>query len=265
MSLRISSLYRYPVKGLSPEALTRATLAPAAYFPGDRLFAIEDGPSGFDPGDPRHQPKTKFLVLMRNEALARLRTRYDDATGALLISDGAGERVRGDLATGEGRDAISGFMRDFLKAELRGEPKVLVAPGKFRFTDSPKGFVSIINLASVAAIEDMVGAPVDPLRFRGNIHVEGIPAWAEFDLVGREIATASGVRLKVTSRIVRCAATNVDPVTAERDLSIPATLMQQLGHRDCGIYAEVVAGGPLAPGERFATVAEQGRDRLPFS
>ncbi len=95
---------------------------------------------------------------------------------------------------------------------LRGAPKVLAAPEKdFRFTDSRRGFVSIINRASVAAIENMVGVPVDPLRFRGNVYVDGMAPWAEFDLIGQMLEADSGVRLKVTARIERCAATNVDP------------------------------------------------------
>jgi len=57
------------------------------------------------------------------------------------------------------------------------------------------------------------------------------------------------VRLKIVKRIVRCAATNVDPATAMRDLNIPQTLMRNLGHADCGIYAEVVEGGEIAPGD----------------
>jgi uncharacterized protein YcbX len=264
--MRISSLYRYPVKGLSPEPLTAARLEAGAYFPGDRLFAIENGPCGFDPERPQHQSKTKFLVLMRMEALARLRTRFDDGTSELVIVVDGEERVRASVSTPDGRAAIADFMRTFAGEDLDGDPSLLSAPDGFRFTDSPSGYVSIINLASVASVENLVGAPVDPLRFRGNIHVEGIPAWSEFDLVGRELATASGLRLKVTSRIKRCAATNVDPQTGARDLSIPKTLMQNLGHMDCGIYAEVVASGSLAPGERFEVVEPQGRRQaLPFA
>jgi uncharacterized protein YcbX len=129
---------------------------------------------------------------------------------------------------------------------------VLAAPSGFRFTDSRSGFVSLINLASVAAVADMVGRPVDPLRFRGNVMLEGLEPWAEFDLVGRVIATQSGVRLKVTKRIVRCAATNVDPASGLRDLEIPATLQRRLGHADCGVYAEVLSGGEVGPGDRFS-------------
>jgi len=243
----IQSIYRYPVKGLSPERLDRVHLKPDAYFPGDRLFAIENGPSGFDPAAPQHQPKIKFLMLMRDERLATLRTRYDDATGTLSIAHEGREAVRADLATKEGRLAVEAFVRRFMPNDLRGAPKVLTAPEGYRFTDSPRGFVSIINLASVAALETVTGAAINPLRFRGNLHVTGWPAWHEFDLVDREISVG-GARLKVLKRIVRCAATNVDPDTGIRDLNIPKTLMTTYDHADCGIYAQVIEGGDIATG-----------------
>ncbi len=245
----IRNLYRYPVKGLSPEPLARAELGAGRYFPGDRLYAIENGPAGFDPGAPAHQPKIKFLMLMRNERLAALSTRYDDATSTLTIEEDGRVRVKADLSTRDGRLAVEAFFRRFMPKELRGPPKVLAAPDGFRFTDLRSGFVSIINLASVAALEDAVGAPVNPLRFRGNIYVAGWPAWHEFDLVGRELALGPAVRLQVTKRIERCAATNVDPDTAMRDLSIPDTLLRRFGHSDCGVYGEVIAGGVVAAGD----------------
>jgi uncharacterized protein YcbX len=109
--------------------------------------------------------------------------------------------------------------------------------------------VSIINLASVAAVEGAVGRPVHPLRFRGNVYVTGWPAWHEFDLVGREIAVGKHARLKIIKPIVRCAATNVDPDTGMRDLSIPDTLLRSFGHANCGVYGEVVEAGDIARGD----------------
>ncbi|SCY27556.1 MOSC domain-containing protein [Microvirga guangxiensis] len=253
MSIRIASLQRYPVKGLSPENLETATLDKGGYFPGDRLFAIENGPAGFEPSSPQHQPKIKFLMLMRNESLARLKTRYLDRITTLFIEEGGREVARGDLSTEQGRLAIEAFFRRYMPRELRGPPKVLTAPDGFRFTDSRRGYVSLINLASVRQLETVIGAPVDPLRFRGNLHIDGLEPWAEFDLVGQVLTTASGVRLKVTKRIERCAATNVDPDTGIRDLQIPKSLMQAYGHFDCGIYAEVLSGGSIAVGDHLET------------
>ncbi|HEY8382125.1 MAG TPA: MOSC N-terminal beta barrel domain-containing protein [Microvirga sp.] len=261
--MRIASLYRYPVKGLSPERLASAVLDKDAYFPGDRVFAVENGPSGFDPANPAHQPKIKFLMLMRNESLARLSTRFEDATGTLVIEEGGREAARGALGTPEGRLAIEAFFRRFMPAELRGAPKVLASPQGFRFTDSTKGYVSLINLASVRDFEERIGVPVDPLRFRGNVHVEGLAPWAEFDLLGQVISLPSGLRLKVTKRIERCAATNVDPATGMRDLQIPKALMRHYGHFDCGIYAKVLTGGAMSEGERL-TVETAAQEALPF-
>jgi uncharacterized protein YcbX len=245
---KIRAIYRYPVKGLSPEPMQQAWLAAGETLPGDRLYAIGNGPSRFDPAQPRYQPKTHYLMLMRNERLARLKTRFDAPSGTLVIALEGREAVRGDLGTGQGRAAIERFFAGFCPDELRGPPRLLHAPG-FSFSDVARKVVSIINLASVAALEDVIGAAIDPLRFRGNVHVTGWPAWRELDLVGQEIATGSGARLKVVKRIVRCAATNVDPDTGVRDLAIPDALQRAYGHSDCGIYAEVVMPGEIAVGD----------------
>jgi uncharacterized protein YcbX len=264
MDIRIAALHRYPVKGLSPERLTRVQLERGAYFPADRLYAIENGPSGFDPEAPAHQSKIKFLMLMRNEGLARLRTRYLDETSELVIEHDGGEAVRARLDDEAGREAVARFFARAFSGDLKGAPRVLAAPPGFRFTDARSGYVSILNLASVRAIEDLVGAPVDPLRFRANLHVEGLEPWAEFDLLGATLAGPGGVRLTVTDRIDRCAATNVDPATGLRDLSIPHTLMRRLGHPDCGVYATISAGGALSEGERLTVTLKAKQERLPF-
>lgn len=243
----IDAIYRYPVKGLTPQKLERTTLAVGATLPADRLYAIENGPSGFDPAAPAYFPKQRFLMLMRNERLAGLRTDYDEASHTLTIGHEGREAARGDLRTREGRLAIEAFFRRFMPKELRGPPKVLFGEGH-SFSDVSKKVVSIINLASVAAVENAAGAAVHPLRFRGNLHVAGWPAWHEFELMGHTLEIG-GARLKVIKRIVRCAATDVDPDTGMRDLTVPKTLQQSFGHADCGVYAEVIAGGDIALGD----------------
>jgi len=256
---KVQAIYRYPVKGLSPEPLEQTSLAVCETLLADRLYAVENGPSGFDPAAPRHQPKQRYLMLMRNERLARLRTHFDDRNHMLVIRSDGHEAARGDLRTDAGRAAIEQFFARFCADELRGAPRVLSAPG-FSFSDVARKVVSIINLNSVVAIEDIVGVPVHPLRFRGNLYVSGWPAWRELDLVGEDIAIGNSARLKIVKRIVRCAATNVDPDTGVRDLTIPDTLLRRFGHADCGVYGEVVSAGPIAVGDRVSIRdAESGR------
>jgi uncharacterized protein YcbX len=261
----IQAMYRYPIKGLTPEPLAAVALRPGQTVPGDRIYAIENGPSGFDPAAPAHLPKQRFLMLMLNERLATLRAVFDQASHTLAIAQPspilgphateAGQTVSGDLTTAEGRAVIERFFATFCGNELRGPPKVLFASGH-SFSDVARKVVSIINLASVRALEETVGAPIDPLRFRANLYVDGWPAWREFDLLGQTLAAGPTARLKLVKRIVRCAATNVDPQTGLRDLALPQALQQTYGHADCGVYAEVVEGGEVKVGD--AILAESG-------
>jgi len=58
-----------------------------------------------------------------------------------------------------------------------------------------------------------------------------------------------GARADVFKPIVRCAATEVDPATAERDMEIPRALFDHYGHVLCGIYVKVTNAGRVAEGD----------------
>jgi uncharacterized protein len=250
MSAQITGLYRYPVKGLSPEPLSQVALGIGQTFPADRRYAIENGPSGFDPKAPGWLPKPYFLMLMRNESLAGLKTHFDDHSHCLTIRRDGEVAAQGDLETAQGRAAIEQFFTANFAADLKGTPKVISGEGH-SFSDVARKVVSIINLSSVGAVAGLVDWDVHPLRFRANVYVTGWPAWHEFELLDRTLAIGD-VRLKVVKRIKRCAAVNVDPDTAIRDLEIPNALQRRLGHADCGIYAEVIAPGTLRVGDEVA-------------
>jgi uncharacterized protein YcbX len=193
-------------------------------------------------------PKSYFLMLMRNERLAGLQTHFEDHTNLLTLREHGKVVARGDLETEPGRAAVETFFATKFAAELKGPPKI-ISGGGHSFSDDAKKLVSIINLGSLKALENIVGQPVHPLRFRANLYVSGWPAWHEFELLN-QILTIGETRLKIVKRIVRCAAVNVDPESAARDLEIPHTLMRRFGHADCGIFAEVIAGGSIATGDR---------------
>src|SRR5437868_9502849 len=126
-SIRIEAIYRYPVKGLSAESLPAVRLMTGETIAADRLYAVENGPSGFDPAAPAYLPKQRFLMLMRNERLARLRTRLDTETHVLMIELDGATAARGDLRTAAGRETVESFLAEFCADELRGPPKVLHA------------------------------------------------------------------------------------------------------------------------------------------
>ena len=250
--MHVASLYRYPVKGLSPEPLQSVALCTGETLPFDRVYAIENGAGRFDPGAPRHLPKINFLMLMRDERLATLKTRFEDASETLTILRDGKRVARGQLTTALGRQLIEQFIAAYMKAELRGAPRIVHAPGH-SFSDVAAKCVHIVNLASVRELERIVGRAVDPLRFRANVYLDDGEAWAELGWMDRVIEIGPA-KLQAFARTQRCEATNVDPGTGARDMAIPAHLMRTWGHQDFGIYAKIVTGGQISVGTAAAVL-----------
>ncbi len=246
----VAALYTYPVKGMTAHALQRAALEPGATMPLDRVFAIENGPGRFDPTMPRHLPKINFLMLMRNERLAGLEARFEQDTGCLTILREGRQVARGDLSSALGRGLIEQFLAAYFATELRGAPKIVSAQGH-SFSDVAKKCLHIVNLASVRELERIAARAIDPLRFRANVYLDGLSPFAEIHWIGRRLRLG-GVELTVIDRTVRCAATEVDPQTAKRDLSIPALLRRTFNRDDFGIYMEVTKAGMVAVGDPAA-------------
>jgi uncharacterized protein YcbX len=244
----VRSIWRHPVKGFSPEPLDAVSLTAGACFPLDRLYAVEDGPSGFNPRAPEHISKQKFTVLARIPALARVRTRFDDATGTLEATFEGMAPIRARLDQAEGREAFAQWLTQALGDQLRGTLRVLPSPGAHRFMDDVEGFVSIVNLASVRDLSRKIGRPVDPRRFRANIYVDGWPPWLENQMSEARLVLGQ-THARVLKPIVRCMATHVDPDTGERDIDLVRALFETYEHRFCGIYANITRGGRLALGD----------------
>ena len=241
-------LARHPVKGFTPERLPRVELRVGEGFPYDRAFAVEDGPSGFDPDAPAHVSKTKFTVLAKTPAVARVRTRFDDATGIFHAKARGAAPIAADLSTEADRARFAVWLGEVLGDDVRGPLRVLPAPGAHRFYDHPQGFVSLINLESVRDIERRIGRPVDPLRFRANIYVSGWPAWSELEAESRTV-TLGQARARVFKTITRCAATHVDPDLGVRDIDMVETLRREYGHVLCGLYLHIERAGALKLGD----------------
>ena len=197
-------------------------------------------------------------MLMRDEQLARLDTHFDPQTGMLKISDQGLPVLKADMSDPKGRQGAEEFFRLMLDLPPEQTPNFVTA-APHRFTDVSvvsaelMNAVSLINLASVSAFGNEVGAQIDPARFRGNICFDGWPAFSELGLVGREIRIGQA-RARVILRTQRCAATEVNPMTAQRDVPVPRHLMQTYGHRDMGVYAEILEGGDLQTGDKITLI-----------
>jgi uncharacterized protein YcbX len=250
--MHIESLYRYPVKGLTPEALERAVLAPGRCIPWDRAFALAQGDSSLDVANPVWVAKTNFMCLLRNARIALLQTRFDEAAGILRIESLEGEILEASPFTPEGQAALTVFFTAYLGAEARyGEaarPPFFFHAQDHSFCDHKTQVISLIGLGSLRALEGAVGAARDKRRFRANIYIDDIKPWAEFDWLGREISVG-GVRMVVEERIDRCGATNVNPDTAERDANPVKELQKNFGHIELGVFARVLTPGEIRVGD----------------
>ena len=245
--MRIDYLYRYPVKGLSAEALEATEVEAGGAIPWDRAFALAQGDSGFDPAHPAWLPKTNFMCLLRNARIAGLRTLFDPRSGRLVIEAADGTGVAADALTAAGRSAIERFLVAFLGPDARGTPRFHHIPGHV-FADQRSPVISLIGLASLRDFEARLGARRHRRRFRANVWFSGAPAWAELEWVGREVQMGGAV-LRVVKRITRCNATEVNPLTTERDADPVAELRRLYGHSDLGVHAEVIGGGRFAVGD----------------
>ena len=252
MNGAIESLYRHPVKGLTPELMRSVTLEAGAYFPGDRDYAIEVGPSGFDPAAPKHISKQRFTVLARFPELARVKTRLDDTSGIFHVGDAHGFGVETRLDTEEGRGALERFLQAFLGEEASGKLRVLASPPGYRFMDHPQGYISVMNLASVRAVETAIGQLVDPLRFRANVYVDGLKPWAEDEWVAGARVELGEAELSVFKPIVRCVATHVNLETGERDIDMVGQMREHFGRDTLGTYFSITRGGVVKVGDQLA-------------
>jgi uncharacterized protein YcbX len=193
--------------------------------------------------------KEAFVMLMRDgdERLAALRCGYEDDGAVLVATPPDGPSWRSDLRTPAGRADATARLNALLGPRADGAARVVPA-GSLSLTDIPQNGLSLINLASVEELARRVGRPIDPLRFRANVYVAGLPAWAERDWIGRRIIIGSLV-VHVDAHIERCKATQVDPTTAARDLDTVRLLREHYGHVELGVYAEVIEIGRIAVGD----------------
>jgi GntR family transcriptional regulator / MocR family aminotransferase len=244
--IAVSKIYRYPIKGLSAQALSSVTLEADKPFPQDRMFALVRPGAPIDRSDPKWAKKGLFVMLMLEENLARVNTHLDVDSLLLTVKQGNLQVMSAQLADEGDRAKVENFLWQLLPT-LRAPPALVRSNGG-HFMDKPDNVISLINLATVRSLEQRWGVEIDPLRFRANIYIDGAKPWEEFDWVGSEIRIGDAV-FAVDRKNGRCGATNVNPLTGRRDLDIPGSLRAAFGHKNLGVYLLVRDGGEIAVGD----------------
>lgn len=263
---QVALLYRYPVKGFTPQRCDELVIQDDGRVQGDRVLAFRFA----DATTPEQQdgldywPKSRGLALMDFPSLARLTVSFDGITlrfteAATVIAEaGLDPAGRRELADRVGEWILAG--PDAGRLDRPGRlPLELVGDGvTSRFQDRPRGFVSLHAAASVDAVaEHTPGVRVDSRRFRSNVVIDGTPAWEELDWAEQGAAVRVGqVQFTAQKPIVRCTAVMANPDTGERDAPLLKTLTRQFGQQQPTLGALLLpttGGGTVRVGDMVAT------------
>jgi len=261
----VRGIFRYPIKGLSPQAVHGVELEEGKPFPFDRVFALARPGAVIDAHEPRWAKKGRFLMLMLDEALARVRSHVDPETLRLTLTVNEPAARHGssstshetlllelDLGTPEGRAQVAAFFHQHVPG-LAAEPTFVHARDG-HFMDKPENVMSCINLATVRQVEKDLGMAIDPLRFRANFYIDGLEPWEEFGWIGGEVMLGD-VLFRVDRRNGRCGAINVNPASGARDLDLPNELRKRYGHKDLGVYLVARQRGKVVIGDQVVLPA----------
>ncbi|MEJ6390852.1 MOSC domain-containing protein [Gymnodinialimonas ulvae] len=240
MTWTLDRIWRHPIKGIGAEPLDRVDLAANRPVPGDRAWAVLE--SGGDASDGWRSCRN-FLRGAKGPSLMAVMARSEGEVFHFSHPD------RPDITVDPTRDhaALFDWLAPIYPAE-RPAPAALVPAPPEGMSDAPFASISILNAASLRALGQKLGQSLDPRRFRGNLLVEGLAPWEEFDLVGKTLSIGDA-RLEVIEPITRCRATEANPETGRRDANTLRGLEDGWGHQDLGVYAMVRSAGTIATGD----------------
>lgn len=246
MTGRLAGIWRHPIKAIGREALDRVDVGPEQTLPGDRRWAVlRAGAEGRRaPDEGTWAPCGNFVRAAGNPALMAITAR-SEADDSLVLRHPDLPELTFDPGR-EGDRAVAWISR--LCAPPAPAPGRLVAAGSAGMTDSPWPSISLVNLASLRALSQRLGRPLEPERFRANLAVDGLGPWEEFEWIGRRLRVGTAV-FEVRERITRCRATEANPATGRRDAATLDALEQGWNHADFGVYMAAVEGGSLATGD----------------
>lgn len=249
MEPHLAGIWRHPLKGIGAEALDSTALEPSRVLPWDRRFAVAHGASAYDPAAPAWVARRNFVVQAHVAQLVRATAALDHASGTVTLAHPDHAPVTLAPGTPEGDAALTAWIEGLAGAHQPGPYRVAEVPGQ-AMTDMEPPYISLLSRASLRALAQHAGHPMEERRFRGNLWIDGLAPWAEEAWIGREIAIGP-VRLRVDEPIGRCRATEAGPA-GRYDHPTVATLRRTRGHTEFGVYATVLTAGTVAVGDRLA-------------
>jgi uncharacterized protein YcbX len=223
---RVSAIYRYPVKSMAAQPLPDVEVFWRGLV-GDRRWAfIREGMqrNGFP-----------WLTIRQKPDLWHYRPYF--------IDPGRPDASQTVVVTPSG---VELEVADPKLAEELGDGVTVMKQNRGIFDTMP---LSLMTTQTVRSLGTIVGADLDPLRFRPNLVIDtGTDEQFPEDRWVGSVLRINKMRMRVDIRDSRCVLITVDPVTTQRNPAVLAAIARHRGN--ClGVYGSPVQPGHIAVGD----------------
>lgn len=240
---KVTSLWRHPIKSHGREAIDAVTLIAGQTMPGDRVWAVAHEASKADGS--KWVSCGNFSRVSKAPKLMAMSAALDEARGLVTLSHP--ELVDLTFDPDEESAAFLEWVRPIMPENRAQSARIIKVPER-GMTDSDFPSVTLCNPASHKAVEQRMGQDLSIHRWRGNIWIDGLEPWEEFNWMGKDIRIGEAV-LRPLERTDRCAATTTNPETGVRDADTLSAL-ESFGHQDFSVRAQVIQGGDIRIGSK---------------
>jgi uncharacterized protein YcbX len=249
MRPHVAEIWRHPIKSCGREPVARTLLTEHRTIPWDRRWAIAHEMAEIDVSHPDWAPCNNFARVAKAPAMQAITAQSHLRNGTVTLSHPKYPDLTIDPDDPEDAMALIQWIMP-LSPGARALPAHVVRAPKRGMTDTDYPSISLINLASHAEVAEQIGRPISHLRWRANLVIGGLEPWAERDLIGKRVRVGLA-ELEIRENITRCLATAASTETGERDADTLGALQEGWGHKEFGVYAEVVKTGDLTQGDDF--------------
>ncbi|MGR3661253.1 MAG: MOSC domain-containing protein [Paracoccaceae bacterium] len=239
MTGRVAHIWRHPIKSHGREALEQVVLSMGKTMPWDRTWAVAHENAKTD--GKSWAACANFSRVAKAPALQAITSVLDEDSELVTLSHPDRPDLR--FSPDQNTDDFLAWVAPLMPDDRASSAKILRAPGR-GMTDSNFPSISLNSLSSHAALEQEMDTPLALERWRGNIWIDGLEPWEEFNWIGKTVRIGS-TELIVKERIRRCLATTANPATGRRDADTLDGLKNGWGHTDFGVYALVTKTGSL--------------------
>ena len=235
------------------ESISSVELLKNGTMPWDRVWALTHSKTKFSSKKNSWLPTSSFLRGTIAPLFMAISIELDEINKILKLTHPNLPDLLVDLDNLEVNDDLISWVKPICP-ENAPNPASLYRVPRRGLTDTAYCSVSVLSTSSLELLSSKVGLDLDPRRFRGNFWFDGVEAFQELDWIGKELKVGSA-QLKVVEPIERCNITKTSPINGERDAETLDALFSNFGHKNFGVYCQVIKSGNVSLGDKVTLFA----------